>query len=366
MRLTNPPDDVRMLAEEFLRPVNVGNVSPRTNLTLGEFVETVYFVNKQNENRASTMRGYKQRWNSLLAPRCRNERLREFDTPKAQRVLKQASSQPLLKDPTRTQTKSTVDHLKTFLSGVFRHAIQQGFHPGPNPIRETTVPRAREGEETYAYSLNEELAMLKVLPEPARTMVALASFGGLRRSEIFGVDWKDYTGAQISVEQTVVEGIVEGPKTRASKGKVPVIAPLQTLLDAHRMRCGNPTAGPIFATLDGKKALRPNNVVNRMILPALSVCVCGKRADEHVDADHEYERDMSLPEWRGWHPFRRGLGTNLHDLGVHIKTISKILRHKNSAITANLYVKTLDAQQIGAMHQLEVLVQGCLALPQGA
>jgi hypothetical protein len=55
-------------------------------------------------------------------------------------------------------------------------------------------------------------------------------------------------------------------------------------------------------------------------LARLNVCTCGKPANKHANADHEFERDDSLPQWHGWHPFRRGLGTNLHDLGVHIKT----------------------------------------------
>jgi hypothetical protein len=38
--------------------------------------------------------------------------------------------------------------------------------------------------------------------------------------------------------------------------------------------------------------------------------------DRHKKADHPFERDGSLPQWHGWHGFRRGLATNLHDLGA--------------------------------------------------
>jgi integrase len=62
------------------------------------------------------------------------------------------------------------------------------------------------------------------------------------------------------------------------------------------------------------------------------------------------------PEWYGWHAFRRGLATNLHDLGVPDKTIQAILRHANVAVTQNSYIKTLDSQNIAAMRQLEALV----------
>jgi hypothetical protein len=117
--------------------------------------------------------------------------------------------------------------------------------------------------------------------------------------------------------------------------------------------------------MDKKKAIRPSNVVNRQILPVLNACHCGKTAEEHVeeDCDHKFERNKSLPLWRGWHGFRRGLGTKLHDLGIDTPTISRILRHANPGITEALYIKTLDSQQIGAMQQLESLVEEGLALP---
>jgi hypothetical protein len=89
--------------------------------------------------------------------------------------------------------------------------------------------------------------------------------------------------------QSVWEGIVDEPKTRKSKAPIPVIVPLQRMLDAHKLRCGNPTTGPMFATMDGKKAIRPSNVVNRQILPVLNACECAKTAEDRAEEDHEYK-----------------------------------------------------------------------------
>ena len=104
-----------------------------------------------------------------------------------------------------------------------------------------------------------------------------------------------------------------------------------------------------------------NNVLNRQILPVLNVCAhCGKRSDEYSKLAQEYERDSKRPVWHGWHAFRRGLTTNLHDLGVADKTIQAILRHANVQVTQNSYIKTLDSQSIAAMRQLESLVDAKL------
>ena len=126
------------------------------------------------------------------------------------------------------------------------------------------------------------MAMLQVLPDPARTIVGVAAFLGLRRGEIRGLEWPDYLGEEIRVMRSVWENVTNEPKTRKSKAPVPVIVPMQKLLDQYRATRGNPASGPIFATM--KKDPTPlslNNVLNRQILPVLNACVCGKAEEEH-------------------------------------------------------------------------------------
>jgi integrase len=68
---------------------------------------------------------------------------------------------------------------------------------------------------------------------------------------------------------------------------------------------------------------------------------------------------MSLPEWHGWHAFRRGLATNLHALGVDDKTIQAILRHSNVGLTMNVYVKSVSESQVNAMDALSEKLEIC-------
>ena len=77
--------------------------------------------------------------------------------------------------------------------------------------------------------------MLRVLPDPARAIVAVAAFLGLRRGEIRGLEWPDYSGEEIRVMRSVWESITNEPKTRKSKASVPVISPLQRLLDQFQI-----------------------------------------------------------------------------------------------------------------------------------
>ena len=160
------------------------------------------------------------------------------------------------------------------------------------------------------------------------------AFLGLRRGEIRGLERPDYTGEEIRAMRSVWESVTSEPKTRKSKAPVPVIGPMQRLLDQFRVSRGNPASGPIFATMKGTLLSE----------------------SEHSIEAHKYERSTARPEWHGWHAFRRGLATNLHDLAVPDKTIQAILRHANVPVTQNSYIKTLDAQSVAAMRQLESLV----------
>src|SRR5215472_4237393 len=82
---------------------------------------------------------------------------------------------------------------------------------------------------------------------------------------------------------------------------------------------------------------------------SLVCAICWKPEEEHKPEGHLFERDNSLPEWHGWHAFRRGLATNLHTLGADDKTIQGILRHCDMRLTMNVYVKSVNESQVSAL-----------------
>jgi integrase len=217
-RLQRPPDSVKTKAENLLQPLNNHTYTPEATETLEQFVERVYFPSIENQKRASTVKGYRARWQSQLKARCGSVRLRDFRTCDGQKLLADVARQG------PTLQRSTLHHLRSLLSAIFKHAIQQGYLDGPNPVREVGIPAAPEGEETHAYSLEEITRLLLYLPQPAYTIAAVAAFSGLRRSELAGLLWENYNGSEIWVTRSVWEGHVNEPKTRKSKAPVPVVA----------------------------------------------------------------------------------------------------------------------------------------------
>jgi integrase len=345
-RLKRAPESVLVEGEKFLRPFNEGSVTPESTQTLVQFVENVYFPYAEHQKRASTLNTDRNRWKTHLRARCDKLRLREFRTVTGEHLLQEIARHNDL-------SKATLKQLKSLLSAIFKHAKRQGFIDGVNPMQDTSIPKARKSEPTYAYSLDEINRMLAVLDERSATIVAVAAFSGLRRSEIQGLRWADYSGSSIQVQRSVWEGIADDTKTDASSGAVPVISALERRLERYHASVKPASDAPMFAASNGKP-LRLNNILRAQILPALNRCaMCGENEDEHAEADHEYSRDEARPEWKGWHAFRRGLATNLHDLGVDDHTIKAILRHSSVTVTQRSYIKSLPKQSVAAMNTFD-------------
>jgi integrase len=334
----------------------------RATMQLGPFVEDVYLPYIDRQKHKSTSVGYCEKWRNYLKPLCSDLWIRDVRTCDMQKVLDIiAARHPNL-------GRATLQRCKTLLSGIFSFAARQGYFDGPNPVIGTEIPTSAHGKgETVAYSLAEIKGMLAVLPNPANAIVAIAAFAGLSKSEIEGLTWESYDTKEIAVTRGRVHGIFGEPKTPQRRASVPVIPWLRRIVDNYRKSIGDPKTGPMFA--DGMK--RPNgekhpvslnNLCNRVIRPIMGRCgVCLKAAEEHdAKTTHAYQRDESLPVFCGYHGFRRGLATNLHDLGVDDMTIQRIMRHSNVSVTQQCYFKTMPSQVTKAMEQFSQKVESSL------
>jgi integrase len=333
-----PPADKEKEAERHMVTVNGGAIPAERIVTVGDFAERVYLPWIEQHKRPSTAKGYRDIWEDHLRPHCAQMWLKDTRTYHVQGWLNQIGGGSL--------SRNTLKHIKSVVSAIFTLAKQQDYFHAENPARDTAInPGAAEPQETYAYSLEEIQSILARLPEPAATAFAIAAFMGLRFGEIRGLLWENYRCGEMHVTRSIWNGRITDPKTRKGRAPVPVIRQLAERLEMHRLRCGNPQTGPIFANRLG---------TNRYILPSLNRCEnCGKAESTHQTMNHEYRRDGSIPEWHGWHAARRGLASNLYRLGVPDMVIQRILRHANVSTTATYYIKTAAADVRSAMAKLE-------------
>ena len=342
----HPPADVKEQATLHMATLSTQAITAERIVTLGDFVERIYLPWVKQHKRPSTAKGYRDIWEDHLRIRAARVWLKDVRTYTVQGWLNEIGTADL--------SRNTLKHIKSVISGIFTLAKQQDYFRGENPARDTAVnPAATEPQETHAYTLDEVQTILTALPEPAATAFAVAAFMGLRHGEIQGLLWDNFQDGEMYISRSIWNGHVTAPKTRKGRAPVPVIRQLAERLEMHRLRSGSPISGPIFANSLGKP-LNMNNLLRRVILPALARCEsCRKTETEHRHEHHQFVRDSRIPEWHGWHAARRGLGSNLYRLGVPDMVIQRILRHANVSTTATYYIKTAADDVRSAMTKLE-------------
>lgn len=322
--------EAEVLRLALMQRVNSGQNSPHPSMTLAEFVEQFYLPWVKDELRASTHKGYRDIWDLYFAGRVGTIRLRQFRTADASRTLRAIAKDCDL-------AKTTLGHIKSVLSGVFTHAKNEGAFDGENPVRDARIPRnAREPGETFAYNLMQILRILDLLPLLPKAVVAMAAFAGLREGELRGVEWPDWIGDSLTVRRSVWRTVVNEPKTTASRQAVPVIPTLAKILDEYRASMQNPKQGVMFHSGDGEH-MDMDKLAQRVIRPAVEA--------------------SGLP-WYGWHGFRRGIASNLYELGANEKIVQRILRHAKPHVTKDRYIKAFDPAVVEAMQRMQTVVEG--------
>jgi integrase len=314
-------ESVRPKADLILAPINAKTARPESDQRVADFIAYVYLEHCQQNLKLSTVKGYKDMWR-LVQPHLDGLRLRDTRTSDIDRLMRAVASQ-------KQRAHTTHRNLKSFLSGAFRFAKRNDLITD-NPVRDSVVPKGKPAGETHAYALEEIVAFLAALDEPARTAVIVTAFSGLRVSEVKGLRWEDLTDDAIAVRRSVWCGHVSDTKTLRSRAPVPMVPLVKRALEEHSKRqpLGN---GWIFEGATGSP-LRLENLVRRAIKPALT---------------------KAGLQWHGWHAFRRGVGTNLNMLGFDDKTIQTILRHANVATTQSFYIKPVAKEAVAAMRKLE-------------
>jgi integrase len=306
--------DVWPLAEEILSPQNTGQLQPESALTFSEFVEKQFLPHIEKKKKPSTLKFYRDVYKNHLRDRVGGVRLRDFTTRHAQDLI----------DAIPGLSHQSLLRVKTGLSAVFTFARQRDVLRGANPVQGVKAEGRRTNPERYAYSLDEVRQMLSVLPDPARTVVAVAAFTGLRAGEIRGLRWEDFTGGELRVSRSVWRTHVGPTKTEESgQNPVPVIPLLRSILEEHRNGASHDDQGYIFSGERWGTPLHLDNLSRRIIAPKLK------------------------GNWHGWHGFRRGLASNLYTLGVPPKVIQNILRHASVETTQTHYI-VIESQKMKA------------------
>jgi integrase len=319
---------VRALADVILAPLNAGTHSVNSVDSLQAFLDSFLAKGEGGRGhklRQSTIKSYEDMY-KLAKPHLPQMELRKVRTPDINVIMRAVAAED---DGNDRRAQTVYYNLKNFLSSAFRYAVGHGLIES-NPVRDAIIPEGSESD-TYAYSLKEVHQIMQALKKPmAKAAVMVATFTGLRMSEIKGLRWEDYDGEILNIQRGVVSGIVEDVKTKTSRAPVPVIKTLKTVLASHLAL--NSGDGYIFHG-ETNEPVRFENLARRDIIPVLE------------------EKNI---QWHGFHAFRRGLSSVLYGLIPEQElTIKHIMRHAVKDVTGKHYIKPSVPVMRKALEQIE-------------
>lgn len=342
--------EVIPLKKKFMDRVNRTAHLADAGIAILDFFEEVYLPAITSRLKPSTVKGYKDSWRCHIKPRIRG-RVRDFTTVDGENLMSEIERAN--KTETDDLAHGTYKHIKVTLSGVFTFAKRKGIYDGANPMTGVSIPKGKKhGRKRPAYTLEEVEKHIELFsghapivvstddgsytPEVSqgvvRAVIGVAAFAGLREGEIRGQWWEDDEGDVVNIRRSVWRTHLNyETKTHEDEddpGVVPIIEPLRGILDVIKPEIAS---GWMFPNTIGG-ALDLDNLADRVIKPVLKA---------------------NGLKWKGWHAYRRGLATNLHELGVPDKVIQAILRHEDVKTTQRSYIKTVPRVVTEAMKRLE-------------
>src|SRR5207247_5148816 len=169
----------------------------------------------------------------------------------------------------------TLDKTRRVMSLVYKHGQRYGLLPRnqeSNPMRFVRC-KTTSGYEAMIVTPEQAYAIVCNLQEPERTLTLLAAGTGLRISECLGLQWQDasFADAMIHVRRTWTCGQVGLPKTKASKGPVPLHPLLAEFLLSWKQKTPYSQPGDwVFASfrLNGKQPRVANMLADDHSRPA--------------------------------------------------------------------------------------------------
>lgn len=279
-----------------------------------------YSQTELSDGSAKTLRTkqvYRHHLSKVISPSWGTYRLRDVKPIAVEAWLSKLQLAP----GTKAKTKAV-------MSLLFQHAMRYEWAT-TNPIRLVRQSALPVHEEIVLEPV-EIAALLSGLRDPFYTLILLVSATGLRRGELFGLQWQDisFSDAEISIVRSVVDQVEGPPKTLASRRPVPMSEAVSESLNGWKEQTSfSRPQDWVFAspaTL-GRRPYWPDAVLKRHVLPAAERAGITKKI--------------------GWHSFRRTLATLLQHSGASVKTTQDLLRHSSPVMTLGTYAKAVTADK---------------------
>ena len=242
---------------------------------------------------------------------------------------------------------NTIRKHHTLISSLLAKAVQ--WQLLPYNVAERVEPPKQERPAKSVYGTDQTITFLQALeaePLKYRLMTMLALTGGLRREEIFGLEWSDVTDSSLHIHRASVyvpgSVITKGTKNKSSTRTVSIPSEVASMIKRYkaeenerRLKCGErwKKSERLFTTWDGENA-HPHSFNTWL----------RKFIDKH-----------QLPPISP-HSFRHMAASLLVLKGTDIQTISSKLGHSRTSTTLDIYSHLIQSAEQGTADIMQTML----------
>jgi integrase len=332
------------LADEYLRPLNQGLVSIGSGTNFLNYVNTTYIPLIMPLLASSTRSRYRGVLNNYLLPTFGNLSFRDLTPMSLQRYFSEMATSPLAYE--------SRDKIRDVLASILKSALSYGLLVN-NPIDEVRLPRDKRGRRIQKPHITPEQfdLLVNAIPEPYATMVFVATYTGLRVSELIGLRWRDLGADSITVDERYCRGDWSGPKSLSSNAtigidrcvverilRLPLLTAevkAGTAIRKYRLSKGTAPDDLIFQSVRTAQPMRDNNILTRFIKPA------GRRLG------------IGFVNWRC---LRTSRATWMVEAGANVKDVQALMRHSRIQTTLDVYAQFVPESQRRAVEQTGAMI----------
>lgn len=293
-----------------------GSASER--ITFAEFLDLVYWPQK-TKIRANTRRGYERDIKLRLMPRFGQLEIGDINRFTIQQMINSCA------------TKKVATNARETLSSILSVAVEMGMlATNPASYKYQYPDASNTAADNYGVWLTSFAAHRELIDyvsegntgDALERMVVLGLCFGLRKGEIFGLDWSnvDFARREIRITQTytVAKGgaTINPPKTPKAKRTIPM-----TGFAYDHMSSWQQVGAAVVVGVGGRR-MHPNTGSNKM-----------RKMVKDCYADGTPLPEVTI------HSLRHSFATACINAGIEVSKVSAWLGHRDTSTTYNRYVK---------------------------
>lgn len=249
----------------------------------------------------------------------------------------------------------TIKLVGATLNGCFKKALNNRLISF-NPVPFAEIPNCREKQEKYVFTKEEQQHFMEYIKESyLYDLFRIIIMTGMRNGEARALRWCDidFEKKLISVNHTLVwvtgEGhMLDTPKTKASKRKIPMLSQAYDILLEMKRQADNKGMGNadnfVFCLPDGSELSRSRVEIQLEMIEK-----------------HMLEDGIAVGHFT-CHTLRHAFATRAIENGMKPHVLKTILGHSNISMTMDLYVHVLGNEKAQEMLLMENLFIENLAM----